>query len=130
MYIGTAMKNSEYGSWLGVMTAAKTTMITIAGRRHRQCDQRDGRSHREQDNRREHKRDRVALLLRIEAGGDEAPELPQPDGQCEHDPAVGGDLDAGQEGVERAEEDQRVLLALRRIRVVRDEEPDDRLRED
>src|SRR5664279_5025287 len=33
MYIGTAMKNSEYGSWLGVMTAANVTMPTIAQRR-------------------------------------------------------------------------------------------------
>src|SRR5438309_1040652 len=28
------MANSEYGSWLGVITAATVTMITIAGLRH------------------------------------------------------------------------------------------------
>ena len=30
MYMGIAIANSEYGSWLGVMTAANATMITDA----------------------------------------------------------------------------------------------------
>src|SRR5215471_36578 len=38
MYMGIAIANSEYGSWLGVMTAAKVTMAMIAYRRHfRSC---------------------------------------------------------------------------------------------
>src|SRR5262249_44036018 len=39
-------------------------------------------------------------------------------------------LDARQERVERAQEDERVLLAVRRVAVVVDEEPDDRLGKD
>jgi hypothetical protein len=30
MYIGIAIANNEYGSWLGVMIAANATMITAA----------------------------------------------------------------------------------------------------
>src|SRR5215471_18764483 len=32
--MGTAMKNNEYGSWLGVMTAAKAKIPTIECRRY------------------------------------------------------------------------------------------------
>ena len=71
------MKNSEYGSWLGVMTAANVTMPTIAQRRQwRSCavvmtpamqqeDEHDRELER-QPERDDHQRDEREVLVRGE----------------------------------------------------------------
>ena len=92
---------------------------------------RDDRAQREQHDRREDERDRVLLLVRVQARGDEPPELPEPDRQREHDAAVGRDLQPGGERVERAGEDELLPVSPgHRVVVERDQPADDLRGED
>ena len=83
MYIGTAIANSEYGSWLGVMIAANATMIDRGAaapraqllRGEHAGDQQEHQDHRElerQPERDDHQRDEREVLVggeqRLEVG--------------------------------------------------------------
>ena len=66
--------------------------------------------------------------LRVQPRRDEAPQLPQPHRQRQDDAAVGRDLQPGDEGVERAGEDELLRRPLGRRIVVEADQPADDLR--
>src|SRR5579884_62116 len=88
----------------------------------------DAAAQAEEDERGAHEGDGVALLVGVQARGDEAPQLPQQHGQGEDDTTPNGDTEPDAEAVERAGHVQGAALTDRDDVAVRgDEERQDGL---
>jgi hypothetical protein len=74
--------------------------------RLREGEDAEPRPQAEQEYRRGHEGDGVALLVPPQAGRDEPPDLPQHDGQGESEPDEGDDLQLDEEGLDRRGEDE------------------------